>query len=107
MLNIVRLRQNVPAKLENNATFCIPEHVVVHRHEDGLVLLDSAKGLVLTANRTAATIWEGISRGRTVEDVAVQLSMESGLPRERILEDTTKYLLELQQRGLVSAGARG
>lgn len=106
MLKTLRQRQNVPAKLENEGTFYIPGHIVFHRHQNGLVLLDSYKGLIFTANRSAAMIWEGISQGQTVKAIAAQLSAESGLPCERTLEDTRTYLRELEQRGLVSAGAR-
>ncbi len=106
MLKIFRRGQHIPAKIENEATFCIPEHIIAHRNDDGLVLLDSSTGLVFTANRTAAAVWDAITQGRTVETMAAQLNAGTDLSCGRTLEDTRTYLHELQRRGLVSAGTR-
>ena len=101
MLNIFRSEKN-SAQIDHGAVFCAPEHIVVHLHKEGVVLLDSRKGLLFSGNRAAATIWAGISQKHAIETIVDQLSSDNGVPAARVLEDTMTYIRNLQQRGLVA-----
>ena len=72
-------------------------------HGDGLVLLHTgkSKGLVFTSNRTGAQIWQGVASGQSPQAIAAQLSIEYGVPRAQVEDDTTAFLADLVHHGIL------
>ena len=70
-------------------------------HDDGLVLLDTRKGLVYTSNRTGAQIWRGVAAGQSPRSIAACLSIEYGLPQVDIEAHTAAFLTSLTQQGIL------
>jgi hypothetical protein len=85
----------------------VPENVNAHLNNEGVVLLHAGKGLVFTANRMGARIWQGISRRQTVESIAAQIGEEYGLSRSRVLEESQAFVAALRAQGLVKPALTG
>ena len=68
---------------------------------DGLVLLDTAGGLILSANPVGARIWRLIEQGLADADIARQVAAEYAVAIERAEADVDAFLESLIARGLV------
>jgi|SRR5579872_2326558 len=75
-------------------------------NEEGLVLLDTRRGLVYTSNKTGARIWQGVAAGQSADFIAEELSTEHAVPRAQIEEDTHAFLTDLTNRGILIARRR-
>ena len=69
------------------------------------ILLDAVSGTYFRLNGTGTQVWAGITAGRTVEDIVTALAAAAAVERERVRADVTALLADLQEKGLVSAGA--
>jgi hypothetical protein len=72
-------------------------------HEKGLVLLDTGRGVVLTANTVGARIWEGLSRGETLSAIARTIAREFVVAESVVRADADRFVRELRAEGLVVA----
>jgi hypothetical protein len=82
-------------------TLSIAPEVKASLNEEGLVLLDTRRGLIYTSNRTGARIWEGVTEGRSPDSIAEKLSMEHGVPRAQVEQHTQSFLADLKRRGIL------
>ena len=79
----------------------IPAHVRTTSDAGGAVLLDLERGVYLSLNGSGAAIWDGLRDGREPEQIAASLAARYGKPLTDIMVDVTKFLRELETRGLV------
>jgi Coenzyme PQQ synthesis protein D (PqqD) len=73
---------------------------------DGLILLDVAGGLVLSANDVGARIWQLIEQHHTHDQIARQLADEFTIAVERARHDVRVFVAQLVARGLVAEECR-
>ena len=73
---------------------------------EGTVLLDVERGRFYGLNPTGTFVWRGLSDGRTVEEIADDLSARFAAPLERIRADVVALVARLRDRGLLEAGDR-
>src|SRR5271170_261247 len=57
-------------------------------HEDGLTILHIPSGRVFVCNRSAARIWQGASKGLSLNEVSEEMSGEYSIPRDIVRQDT-------------------
>lgn len=79
----------------------LSKHVTVSRHSEGIVLLDSGKGAVFSANATGARLWESLCRGESPRSIATSLSREFAAPAEIIERDAERFLAALVREGIL------
>src|SRR5580658_7057396 len=60
--------------------FHIAADVTASRHSDGLVLIHQGKGVVFSANRVGALIWNGAVQRWSLDRVAESISSEFQIP---------------------------
>src|SRR5690242_8336474 len=70
-------------------------------HTDGVVFLDSARGILFSANRVGAAIWQGVRAGRTLEQISDAVSSDFQAPRDVVGRDTASFLAELLSAGIL------
>lgn len=70
--------------------------------QEGVVLLDSERGVVFTLNPIGALIWEGIERSGSRDDLARMLAERfPNVPSQRILGDLESFLNTLATKHLI------
>ena len=72
--------------------------------EDGLVLLDLAGGLVLSANAVGGRIWTLIEQQGTPARIALQIAADYSIDPDRATQDVAAFIAALRTRGLVEDG---
>jgi len=76
-------------------------HVRASFSDDGLVLLDIDRGVVLSANAVGARIWELIELRYTFGDIADRVAADYSMPADRVRADLTAFVDALRARNLV------
>ena len=94
----------LPAILDlcENRRLAIPPEVRASIHDDGLAILHIPTGRVFLCNRTASRIWQGVAKGLTAGAISEEISRECGVARDLVQQHTSKFLTELERRGLVT-----
>jgi len=82
----------------------VSPHVRISSEGDGMTLLDVARGMVFTCNRTGRLIWQGLTSGQSLASIATGLSREYGLPEDQAAQDVTAFVSELRAGGLLVNG---
>jgi hypothetical protein len=82
-------------------TFRPSTHVRASFSEDGLVLLDVDRGVVLAANAVGARIWQLIELRHTSTDIADRIASDYGVPAPRAAADVSAFIASLLARELV------
>lgn len=85
--------------------FHIAADVTASRHSGGLVLIHQGKGVVFSANRVGAMIWNGAVERWSLDRVAESISSEFHISRETARQDAMDFLAQLASEGLVVADA--
>ena len=85
--------------------FHIAADVTASRHSDGLVLIHQGKGVVFSANRVGALIWNGAVQRWSLDRVAESISSEFHISRETAWQDAMDFLAQLASEGLLVADA--
>ena len=70
-------------------------------HSEGMVLIHYGSGVVFSANRAGALIWESVTAGKSLDEVAVLLGADCASRSDEIRADIVAYVAELQDRGLL------
>lgn len=68
---------------------------------DGAVVFDIRNGKYYSFNGLAGRIWSAFQCGRTVDEIADELSAEFSVPRERIEADIRRFLQQALEKNLV------
>jgi hypothetical protein len=74
-------------------------------HDYGLVLLDTSRGRLFSANRTGALIWRHIEQHASDAAIARDLSETYGLPLETASQHAQHFFAALEGEGLIERGA--
>jgi hypothetical protein len=74
-------------------------HAVINN--DGAVVLDVDRGVMSNLNATGTRIWQALSRGETVESVALHLAIDTGEDQAIIEADIRDFRLTLCESGLL------
>lgn len=82
-------------------TFRPSTHVRASFSDDGLVLLDVDRGVVLSANVVGARIWQLIEMRHTSTDIADRIASAYGVPSQRAAADVSAFIAALVARDLV------
>lgn len=72
--------------------------------DNEVVLLDTRSGRYFSLNKTGARVWQGITEGIPVADVARDVASTWSVPFEIAERDTQRLLGELERRALVTTG---
>jgi hypothetical protein len=72
-------------------------------HHQRLVIFDAGRGLMYKANSAGAQIWEQLAKLTPLDEIADGLSRQYGIAPEQAASDVRRFVLELEQAGLVSA----
>ncbi len=88
------------------ASFRPSPHVRASFSDDGLVLLDIDRGVVLSANAIGARIWELIELGQNASDIAARIASDYGVPQERVQGDVRAFIGSLVARELIVEESR-
>jgi hypothetical protein len=73
---------------------------------DGLVLLDTASGLILSANPVGARIWRLIEQGAGDAEIATHVAADYAIGIERARQDVAAFVDALLAHGLVTRERR-
>jgi hypothetical protein len=95
---------SLPAILDpcENRSLAISPEVRASLHDDGLTILHIPTGRVFVCNRTASRIWQGVAKGLTADAISEEISRECDVARDLVQQHTSKFLTELERRGLVT-----
>jgi hypothetical protein len=74
-------------------------HAVMNH--DGAVVLNAERGVMSNLNATGSRIWQALTRGETVEAIALQLASDTGEAPAIIEADIREFRLALCESGLL------
>lgn len=74
--------------------------------EGGKFLLDVDKGVYWHLNSTALVLLEGLTTGRSLDEVATAVAAAAGVDEERVRADCAVLLADLRRARLVEGDAR-
>lgn len=77
-------------------------HVRETYTQDGAVLLDPFRGQCFTINPVAAVIWRQLGEGRTLQQIADNISNTCNVPLEQAHGDVLDFVASLVDQKLVS-----
>jgi hypothetical protein len=87
--------------IDETTTVRSTKHVFAREFDGELVLLDLARGDYYGLDAIGARLWNGLAAGRTVADVAVELSKEYDVELETLRADLLALLRDFAEKGLV------
>jgi hypothetical protein len=83
-----------------------PAPRVAFRSIDGeMVIVHPLENQLLTLNPTGSAIWERLTGGRTIFQIAAELEVLFEVPLEQVTADTLAFIEDLERRGLVTLTA--
>ena len=80
--------------------------VRVSAHDNGLAFFDTLTGRVFVCNRAGARIWLRASKGLSIDAAAEEITILSGVPRERAKHDIRAFVRDLERHELVTRKVR-
>ena len=89
--------------LADDACVSIAAGVRVREFDGELILLDLERGDYFGLDEVGARAWAELARGKSVRQVAAQLSGEYSVDETRVLADIRSLVGTLLERGLVMA----
>ena len=79
----------------------LSEEVIAQELDGEMVLLDLRNGEYFGINSTGSQIWQDISQGTTLIDIAASLSQSFKLEQEMAAADVVSFVRRLAEMGLV------
>jgi hypothetical protein len=76
-------------------------HVRARVTPDGVLLLNTQTGAIMSANRVGARVWELLAEGQDNTRIAARIAQEFAAPPPTVSTDVDEFLAELQQHHLV------
>lgn len=70
--------------------------------DDGAVILDVERNLSVSVNATGAYIWNRLTLGQSVDDIAGGLQSATGASPTQVQEDVAFFITELKKTGLIT-----
>jgi len=92
MLQILSRKHSL--RLSREARACI--------ENDGIVLMHLARGLLFSANRIGARIWQGLDKGHSIGGIAAAISQEYGIRVDISEQDCIEFCQDLCDSGLAA-----
>lgn len=91
-------------------TYRMHGRVVLRRIGEDRLLVPVSGGVarencVFPINATGEFIWEGLTRGRTLDETAAAVAAEFAVPPEAARRDCREFAERLLAHGLIEAGA--
>ncbi|MGA7119472.1 MAG: PqqD family protein [Polyangiaceae bacterium] len=83
-----------------------PEAVHARLFDEELVILDLAKGEYFALDRVGASLWSGLQAGRTIDQIAKDITAEYDVTLERVLADLVALGDDLVAKGLMVPDVR-
>lgn len=68
---------------------------------DGTVLLDAEHGRLYGLNPTGSTVWQGLTAGRSVDQIVGELTARFTAPPEQLRSDVEAVITQLRDHGLL------
>jgi len=69
--------------------------------QDGAVILDMERNVMSTLNPTGGYVWDGLQRGKTVDDIISDLARETGTDVVIVDHDVRGFIEELKSKHLL------
>jgi hypothetical protein len=82
--------------------FSVARDVQFRRFHEEIVVLDLARGDYFSLDEVGARVWDGLSAGQDVHEIAAALAAEYDTDVARIEEDVEAFTHELIRRELIS-----
>jgi hypothetical protein len=79
----------------------VAAHVRATADGDGAVLLDLERGVYLSLNRSAASMWSELAAGTSPEELAARIAARYSKPVADVERDLRAFVDDLARRGLV------
>ena len=76
-------------------------------HPDGVVFLHIRRGMVLSSNRVGARIWQAAGDGKSLNEIAGEISREFGVAEPLARSDAAEFLRELEGAGVLARHGDG
>ena len=83
--------------------FRVASEVKASRHDDGLVLIHHGKGIVFSANRVGAMIWNAAVERLSLDQLSASISREFQISLDEARQDIVEFLAQLAAEGLLVA----
>jgi hypothetical protein len=80
----------------------IPPQVMSRLVDDETVLLDLESGMYFGLDGVGKRIWESISQGASLGEIARIITAEYEVDEQEALEDVVRFTSELVERGLLA-----
>ena len=84
----------------------ISESVRSMVNQDGGVVLDIERGMMLSLNVSGSKIWTKVQQNLSVDQIVEEISSEFDIPRETARQDVHAFLHSLQDHMLVTTDGR-
>ncbi len=68
---------------------------------DGRAILEVAGQPVFELNRVAASIWNKLAARLSIQEIIAQITVEFGVPEERVAKDVARFIEALKERLLI------
>ena len=66
------------------------------------MLMDISGGLMFNLNPVGSIIWQQLSEGCSLEQIAIRLATDFGIPREQALADVNEFVQQLETQHLLN-----
>ena len=76
-------------------------HLRAVANADGAAILDTRVGQITTLNPTGARVWQALSRGETVAEIAASLADETGEELETLKRDVSSFIDALRDQQIL------
>jgi hypothetical protein len=70
--------------------------------QDGAVILDMKNNAMLILNSTGGYIWERLQRGKLIDEIAHDLSRDTGMDLAAVERDVYEFLENLKAKQILS-----
>jgi hypothetical protein len=81
----------------------ISEHVRTTITHDGAVVMHIRTGAMVTLNLTGSIIWQGLSEGRSPEELAGELECQFQILHAQAVTDVNEFLEHLKAQELIES----
>ncbi len=94
-------------ELKRDHRFTVSSAVHSRQFDEELIILDLGAGAYFALDSIGTRAWEGLAGGRTVEEVAGELTREYDVEFDRALADLLKLAQDLVSRGILILASPG
>ncbi len=91
----------MPPAIDLESSFSIPQQVMSRLVGDETVLLDLSSGIYFGLDGVGRRIWESITEGHNVSEIATTIAAEYEVDESRAQTDVIEFTAELLERGLL------